>query len=862
MTQTFPSALPIIAMMIAIVAAPGAARGQTATPAQAAAAPPSVGTARSTATAVRTDSPIVTDGVDDEPVWRTAAPVGDFRESRPSENADPKQRTEFRVAYDAHNLYVFVRAFDTHPDSIIRLLSRRDDQTASDQITVMIDAYRDRRTGYQFTVNPAGVKADYAMYNDGNEDSAWDAIWDVGTRVDSLGWTAEYRIPFSQLRFAPSESVSFGFSVWRSLQRHTADLTWPLYRPSQSGFVSQFGELTGLTGLASPRRAEIAPYFLTQNEPVATAGGFERHQKVSVGGDLKYALSSNLTLDATVNPDFGQVEADPAVLNLSAFETFFSERRPFFVSGAGLFDFRVNCFVVVDCSTGEGLFYSRRIGRSPRLAGRFGDASSPTSTRILGAAKLTGRMPGGMSVGFLDAVTDRVGGVESATIEPTTNYAVLRVNQDYAEGNGSVGLIATGVNRSLDDWTDEFMHRDAYTGGVDARRRFGRFEVSGSLMASRVSGSADAIAQTQREPVHYFQRPGDDIEFDPTRTSLSGYAGELRFGKVGGQRTVFETGYARRSAGFDINDLGFLRRADEQTFTNWAALRFNEPNRVFQRLNWNFNWWQYWTLDGLPTDRAFNTNVHTQFNNRWWLHMGGTIGVGQVFCDRNCTRGGPALKVEPSLSPWMGIEGDGRRMVVPSMWINYSRGDGGRSTNLNLNPQVRLKVSTRFTTSLSLNYTRNDDDSQWLANVTDPDGTTHYTFAQLDQQTLGVTWRLNFTFTPNTSFQLYANPFVSKGTYSRVRELADARADTYDDRYQPYAAADDPGGFNFKEFRSNAVFRWEYRPGSTLFLVWSQGREQSGEVAGTRSFFGDFDDLFGQRANDVFLVKLSYWLSR
>ena len=857
-----PSVAPFGLLLIALTASvPVSADGQAvpagATQSRSVSRPPS-----QSVTAVRTRQPIVLDGVDDEPVWSTAARMVEFREARPSENADPKQRTEFRVAYDANNLYVFVRAFDTHPDSIIRLLSRRDDQTASDQITVMIDAYRDRRTGYEFTVNPAGVKADYAIYNDGQEDSAWDAIWDAGTRVDSLGWTAEFRIPFSQLRFAPAESVAFGFSVWRSLQRHTADLTWPLYRPSQTGLVSQFGELTGLTGLASPRRAEIAPYILTQNEPVALAGGIERHQKVSLGGDLKYALSSNLTLDATVNPDFGQVEADPSVLNLSAFETFFSERRPFFVAGAGLFDFRVNCFVVVDCSTGEGLFYSRRIGRSPRLAGRFGDASSPTATRILGAAKLTGRLPSGLSVGFLDAVTDRVGGVGPATIEPTTNHAVLRVNQDYAQGNGSVGVIATGVNRSLDEWTEAFMHTDAYTGGLDARRRFGRFEVSGSLMASRVSGTAEAIAQTQREPVHYFQRPDDDLAFDPTRTSLSGYAGELRFGKVGGQRTVFETGYARRSAGFDINDLGFLRRADEQTWTNWAALRFNEPNGVFQRLNWNFNWWQYWTLAGLPTERAFNTNVHTQLNNRWWFHLGGTIGVGQVYCDRNCTRGGPALKVEPSLSPWMGIEGDGRRMLVPSMWINYSRGDGGRSTNLNLNPQVRLKVSTRFTTSLSLNYTRNDDDSQWLANVTDPDGTTHYTFAQLDQKTLGVTWRLNFTFTPNTSFQLYANPFVSKGTYTRVRELADPRAESYDDRYQPYAAADDPGGFNFKEFRSNAVFRWEYRPGSTLFLVWSQGREQSGEVAGTRSFFGDFDDLFGQRANDVFLVKLSYWLSR
>ncbi|HEX6644768.1 MAG TPA: DUF5916 domain-containing protein [Gemmatimonadales bacterium] len=816
--------------------------------------------------ATRTDQPIVLDGRDDDPVWRIAPATGGFRESRPSEDSEPKQRTEFRVAYDPQNLYVFVRAYDTSPDSIVQLLSRRDDQTASDQLIVMIDSYRDRRTGYEFVVNPAGVKADYAIYNDGNEDGAWDAVWDAATQVDSLGWTAEYRIPFSQLRFTPSESVTFGFMVWRELQRHTAQLTWPLWRPSRSGFVSQFGELNGLTGLARPARAEVAPYVLTQNEPLASAGGgFERHQKVTVGGDLRYAVASNLTLTATVNPDFGQVEADPAVLNLSAFETFFSERRPFFVAGAGLFDFRVNCFVVVDCSTGEQLFYSRRIGRSPRLSGIYGDESSPTATRILGAAKLTGRLSNGLSIGFLDAVTDRADGLGETTLEPTTNYGVFRANQDYAGGNGSVGLIVTGVNRWLDPSTEAYMHASAYTGGLDARRRFGQYEVSGALMGSRVGGTAEAIGRTQREPVHYFQRPDDDLELDPDATSLAGYSGELRFAKVGGQRTVFETGYGRRSPGFDINDIGFLRRANEQTFTNWLALRFNEPNAVFQRLNWNFNWWQYWTLEGLPTDRAFNTNVHTQFTNRWWLHLGGTIGVGRVYCDRNCTRGGPALKVEPGFSPWGGIEGDNRKSIIPSFWVNYSRNDGGRSTYYNLNPSVRLNVSSRFSTTLSANYSRNKDDSQWFGNFTDGGGTEHFTFARLDQRTLGVTWRLNYTFTPNASLQLYANPFISKGTYSDVREIADPRADAYEARFQPYAdaeVADDPGGFNVKEFRSNVVFRWEYRPGSTLFLVWSQGREHFSPVQGTRSFWGDFDELFGQRANDVFLVKVSYWLSR
>ncbi|MBA2292739.1 MAG: carbohydrate binding family 9 domain-containing protein, partial [Gemmatimonadales bacterium] len=385
-----------------------------------------------TVTATRAAVAPEIDGREDDAVWEQAPRMDQFREARPTEDGEPQQRTAFQVAYDAHHLYVFVRAFDAHPDSIVRLLSRRDAPTASDQIGVFIDSYHDRRTGYEFRVNPAGVKADYAIYNDGNSDDAWDAVWDVATRVDSAGWTAEYRIPLSQLRFAAAPEVTFGFAVWRTLQRHTALITWPLNRVSESGMVSQFGELTGLRDLATPRRAEIAPYLLTRNASRPAVDGFSRNQAMQFGGDLKYGVASNLTLNATVNPDFGQVEADPAVLNLSAFETFFGERRPFFVEGAGLFDFRANCFAVVDCRTGEGLFYTRRIGRAPELAGRYGDAQSPTATRILGAAKLTGRLPGGLSIGLLDAVTDRVGGVNGATIEPRSNYAVLRLNQDYA----------------------------------------------------------------------------------------------------------------------------------------------------------------------------------------------------------------------------------------------------------------------------------------------------------------------------------------------------------------------------------------------------------------------------------------------
>src|SRR5690242_13108698 len=393
--------------------------------------------ARAAANATRSAEAPSIDGRDDERAWRDAAPVTAFRQFDPVEDAEPSMRTEARVVYDEAHLYVFVRAFDPRPDSIIALLSRRDVRTASDQIKVMIDSYHDRRTGFEFAVNPAGVKRDYYAYDDGAEDVSWDAVWDVATRIDSLGWTAEFRIPLSQLRYPPAASHTFGVMIIRELARRNERVSWPLLRRSRNALVSQFGDVGGLAGLGSPRRLELAPYMLVRNTGAVRGDDIRRSQQGTMGADLKYGLTSNLTLDGTINPDFGQVEADPAQLNLTAFETFFEERRPFFLEGAGIFSFNTNCGDIDSGCT--GLFYSRRIGRSPQLSGEYGDAASPTSTPIAAAAKLTGRLANGFSIGLLDAVTERVDGVsdiggQRAAIEPRTNYGVLRIQRDHADG--------------------------------------------------------------------------------------------------------------------------------------------------------------------------------------------------------------------------------------------------------------------------------------------------------------------------------------------------------------------------------------------------------------------------------------------
>ena len=810
-----------------------------------------------TATAVRTVHAPLIDGRDDDEVWRTAPAITQFREFQPKEDGDPRFPTEAKVAYDDRNIYVFIRAFDPHPDSILKLLARRDVRAATDQLKIMIDSYHDRRSGYEFAVNPAGVKRDYAIYNDQQEDDAWDAVWEVATAVDSLGWAAEFRIPLSQLRYVPRGTNTFGFGVWRDIQRYPERVSWPVYRNSQAGISSQLGELTGLVGLPSPRRPEVAPYVVTKNVSVPTGTSFDRSQKLTAGADLKYGLTPNLTLDGTVNPDFGQVEADPAVLNLTVFESFFQERRPFFVQGAGIFRFDVNCNQV-NCNS-EGLFYSRRIGRAPQL--RDGDPESPTATTIYGAAKLTGRLRGGQTVGVLDAVTERAAGTLDRTVEPTTNYAVVRTQQDFRNGESGIGLMFTAVNRSLDRWTDSLLRRSAYVSALDFRHRFLRshYQISGSFDLSRLTGTAAAIALTQRDPVHYYQRPGAGVSYDPTRTSLAGDAEELLFGKVGGGVTRFETSYQRRSPGFEVNDLGFLLQADQQSWNTWFGVQSLHPTSVYQQAWWNFNWWQYWTAAGTPVERAANTNGHVQLNNRWWVMGGVTAGqLGTTFCDRNCSRGGPAVRADPYLSAWGEVDGDARPALVPSVWFNYRRGDGGRSEKFNGNTQIAFRVASQVNTAVTLSATNNVNDIQPHGTISDSAG-VHFTFAHLNQKTVSLTGRVDYTLSTVLTLQLYAQPFISKGTYSNLRELADPNAAAFDNRYKPYAAT--PDGFNDKEFNSTAVLRWEYRPGSTLFVVWTQGRTDYAPLEGPRSLAGNLRDLFGLHPKNTFLVKASYWIA-
>jgi len=822
---------------------------------------PAADSSVATAVAVRTSQPVTIDGRADDPVWRTAPIISDFLEFAPTEGGRPRYKTEAQVAFDDRNFYAFIRAYDPEPARISKVLARRDVRPPTDQLKIVIDSFHDRRSGFEFAVSPGGVKRDYAVYDDNNEDGSWDGVWDVATRVDSLGWTAEFAIPLSQLRYASSPTHTFGFAVWRDIERFKERVSWPAYRPSQIGFVSQLGDIKGIDGIPAPRRFDVMPYVVAKNEPRTTVDGVDRHQSFTAGADFKYGITSNFTLDGTVNPDFGQVEQDPAVLNLTQFETFVQEKRPFFLEGTGVYQFPVNSNQVNN--NGEGLFYSRRIGRAPQLSYLYADAASPTSTTILGAGKLTGRTSGGLTVGALEAVTRREQGVSGLTIEPASNYGVLRLAQDLNHHRSGIGLILTSVYRSLDSTSNDLLRRSALVGGIDARHQFGpghNYQLNAAVTATGIAGSTAAVTSTQTDPAHQYQRPDGPLTVDTTRTTLRGDAETIHFAKYGGGVVVFETSYQRISPGYEINDMGFLNRADWQDQSTWVGLNFLRRTKVYHQLNWNFNEWQDWTSGGLQLERAVNTNIHVQFHNNWYAHAGGTVGqLGATFSDR-ATRGGPALRVSSYSAPWAEIQGDQRFVLYPDVFAQVVTADEGHTRRTYVNPSLQVRLSARTTPSIGMNYSRNEDNTQFFDNFV-VGGVTHYTFAHIDQTTIGVTFRLDYTASPTLTLQIYANPFVSKGTYSDVREVVNARADKYADRFAPYTGslAGGPQDFDVREFNSTTVLRWEYRPGSSFYLVWTQGRENFDPAAGTSTFSADLDKLFQVQPSNTFLVKVVHW---
>lgn len=777
----------------------------------------------------------------------------------------------------------------------MRRVSRRD-SFDGDWVEINLDSYFDHRTAFSFTINAAGVKGDEAVSNDGKTwDANWNPVWFAEVAVDDQGWCAEMRIPFSQLRFGDKEEHVWGMQVQRRIFRKQERSVWQYIPQNTAGWVSYFGELHGLKGIQAAQRIEILPYGVSSlrraqeqaGNPFATG----EHRKLSGGLDAKAGVTSDLTLDLTLNPDFGQVEADPSEVNLTAFESYFREKRPFFIEGQSILDYRL--------TGGDGsfsndrLFYSRRIGRAPSRAPELADGefiAMPENSSIVGAAKLTGKTQSGLSLGLLEAVTEE----EEAEIafnsqrrrqvvEPRTNYFIGRVQQDFNRGTSAIGGMLTATHRDLAGTGISTLNRAAYAGGFDMRHQWHdrKYYLEALGVISHIRGDWAAIAEAQQASQRYFQRPDADyLEFDPHRTSLSGHGGNLSVGHGGTSRWRANLAVTWRSPGLELNDAGFLRQADRVMQSLWLGYRITTPFAIFNRLNLNVNQWQGWNFGGERVFSGGNFNGGGQLKNYWLIWLG--VGHEGENLATTALRGGPALRLPAQWNQWFMLESDERKTVRVGIESSNSWKDQGSTCQHDIGVWLSLRPLNALALQCNPFYSFNRDELQYISTLVHR-GENRYLFGRLRQKTLAVTVRVDYSVTPDLSVQYYGQPFVSVGRFSQFKRITSPRAPDYAARFHIFTAEitpDQAGGqllvdedrdgntdyafgnpdFNFQQFRSNLVVRWEYRPGSTVFLVWSQGRTGT-SPAGGFSFRDNLNDLFNVYPDNVFLIKLSRWLS-
>ncbi len=902
--------------LVLVAAAPAAAQESLAPPEPGDDAAPA---ALPTVFAAKRAGDVTIDGRIDESAWSSAEPARDFVQGEPIEGAPPEEPTEVRVLFDGDAIYVGVLMFDSRPERIGDQLVRRDEHGQYDYFEVSLDPNNDRRTGYRFRVSAAGVQRDVYMFDDTDEDDAWDAVWESAVHRDASGWSAEFRIPLSQLRYDAADSVqSWGVNFSRRRVSSNERTFLALESRVSHGKVSVFGRLQGLELPKGSRRLELRPYALTSAHTAPATPGNPFFDGSQLGGqaglDFRYGLGAAYTLDVTVNPDFGQVEVDPAVINLSAFETFFPEKRPFFVEDAQVFDFTLS-------GRTNRLFYSRRIGREPRgSAPSESDFSElPSQTTILGAAKLTGRTSGGLSVGAMAAVTGRERGsafdstsreFRDFTVEPQSQFGVLRLQQDFRGGASQVGAIVGGMHRQLPaDGSFDFLTSDAMTAGVDFEHNWGGarsrdWALFGYLGGTHVRGSPEAMLRIQRASNHYFQRP-DATRFavDSQATSLTGVDWRLQFERRSAKHWTGSVWLGEVTSGFEVNDIGFSTSGERIDAGGRLSYREITPGSVFRSYRFNvftFHNFRHEALDDAFSASswkrahkrgAFSGSADLEFLNYWGIDISGWYSPTSQ--SDAATRGGP-LMIDPA-STRLSIRGntDRRRSVTFHPSFSYEwRHEGGYRWETGLDMGVRPSPSIEL--RLEPRYSREIDPAQYVSQTSDigfaPTFGRAYIFSDLERQSFSVETRLNMTFTPDLTLQLFAQPLISSGDYLTYKQLARSASFEFDEfqegtavsvtdaivcqggrtcvdddtRYVDFDAdgvtdfSFSDRDFNIQSLRLNAVLRWQYRPGSTVFLVWQQSRRNRNDI-GSFDVSRDFGELWSTAADNVFIVKFTYW---
>jgi len=834
-------------------------------------------------------------GILEDDAWDLVEWGGDYIEFQPDENTPPSHQTKFKILYDSKNLYIGVRCYDSEPDKIVKRLSRRDGFDG-DWVEFNIDSYFDKRTAFSFTITAAGVKGDEFISNNGNNwDPSWNPIWYAKAHVDDEGWTAELRIPLSQLKFGRAEEQVWGFQSTRRFFRDEERSLWQRKPIDQPGWVSEFGELHGLKNIQPQKQLEIQPYTVAKTETYEAEEGNPfrdgSESDITAGLDAKIGITNDLTLDLTVNPDFGQVDADPSAIALDGFQIFFQERRPFFVENKNIFDFRVSQSQAGNTFGSDNIFYSRRIGRSPQgypdtSDGEFVD--QPDNTPMIGAAKFSGKTKNGWAIGVLESVTSRrnatiingEGNTRKEMVEPLTNYFVGRLQKDFNQRNSYIGGIFTATNRENLPEQLNFLHDAAYTGGLDFKHQWANRDwyVGGNLTMSHVQGGKEAIANTQRSITHLFDRVGaDHVQVDTTRTSLTGTGGNVQIGKIGNGHWRFESGATWRSPELELNDIGFQRQSDDIRHYTWIGYQTLKPDSTFRRVGINYNHWTAWDFEGNHNYLQFNTNTWQNWKGNWNTNIG--FNFAPIEYSNFALRGGPRLRQSPWVNFWNSINTDSRKKIRFSFFHNGRKAlDNSVKTYYMEGGFVYQPINAlRISAFPSLRINR--DKLQFIDNFDDVGGSPRYLNGEIRQRTLSMSVRLNYTINPNLTIQYWGQPFISRGRYSNFKHITDPIAKTFEDRFIQYTAQQtsltdgdyaidedldgvtdfsfsDPD-FSFVQFRSNLVIRWEYIPGSEIFLVWSQDVSRSGDpTEGLLSSLGD--NIFGQKPQNIFLLKATY----
>ena len=807
------------------------------------------------------------DGRLDEPVWGEAPVATGFIQASPHPAAASTLRSEVRVLADDEALYVGLTYYDPEPTRLRAPLARRDDETVSDWAFVEIDSRHDRRSGFSFGVNPRGVQVDGLWTDDINYDPSWNAVWESAARVDAWGWTVEMRIPFSQLAFRlpPDKSgtseLVWGINFYRYSPAHGESSNWSPRYHGLGGVVSRFNDLHVP---APPRvhRFEVTPYAaprLGNDGP-----NRERQSSLKAGADLKVGIGSSFSLTATLLPDFGQVEADPSQVNLTAFELFQPEQRPFFLEGIDVFRMATSLpFAARDASfADESPFYSRRIGRSPQ--GVLPDGATllsiPTGTTLLGAAKLSGQTAGGWTLGAFSAVTDREhallrlpdGTREEWPVESRAVETVARAVRSFDQGSSSFGLFASDLHRLAPDPRlagQEVGDAVAFGSELQHRLGAGTYEVRSWALGTRLSGDPAAIVRVAEAPDHLFQRPGArGLPQAPYGDQLEGIAAETRLSKIAGA-FLWDVVGRGVSPGFDVDEMGFQRASDWLLLAgDWKYERFR-PGRAIRA--WSVgssNLGMGWTWSGEPRTRVVDSYLSFDTSRYWTAKL--AVKREMSALSTTWLRGGPALLLPPRTTYTLSVITDQRKASYLSLDAAASQEPASGSRSWSATPLLNLRFSDHVQGSIGTTYER--DVVGWQ-----PTGAAGSDFfvARLRQETLALTLRGDLTFTPHLALQAYLQPFSSTGRYTATQRLAAPRDPNPARRFEP-AASGAPPDAQSRTLNGDLVLRWEYFPGSFLTVVWNHQRNVIALDPGLSAASG-LGRLLGDPPTNVLLVKVS-----